>query len=116
MRLHSPGRVPGELPAPGEHATPLGRLVDDRDRQLGSFTSAALASSAGALELHTFELPEGFIFGVGAGSLGEATFAVIGGTGLYARARGSYVARQSLRESGGDGTAEFVLTLDDLEA
>ena len=40
---------------------------------------------------------------------------MIGGTGRYAGATGSYVARQSLREHGGEGTAEFTLTLDDLE-
>ena len=54
------------------------------------------------------------IFGVGAGALGPATFAVIGGTGRYSGATGSYVARQSRRELGGDGTAEFTLTLDNL--
>jgi hypothetical protein len=116
MRLHSPGRTPGELPPPGDRPTPLGRLVDKRERPLGSFTSAGLAGAAGALELHTFELDEGSIFGVGAGALGPATFAVIGGTGRYSGATGSYVARQSLRELGGDGTAEFTLTLDNLEA
>jgi hypothetical protein len=115
MRLHAPGRTPGELPAAGDHPTPLGRLVDEKERPVGSFTSAALAGAAGTLELHTFELEEGSIFGVGAGPLGNATFAIIGGTGAYARARGSYVARQSLRELGGDGTAEFELTLGDLE-
>jgi hypothetical protein len=116
MRLHSPARTPGELPPAGDRPTPLGRLVDKRDRPLGSFTSTALANASAALEIHTFALSEGSIFGVGAGAFDEATFAVIGGTGRYAGARGSYVARQSLRELGGDGTAEFMLNLDNLEA
>jgi hypothetical protein len=114
-RLHSPNRVPGERPAAGDRATPRGRLVDRHERDLGTFTSAALAG-AGAIELHTFDLEHGQIFGVGASSEAEGTFAVIGGTGRYAGAKGSYLARQSLRELGGDGTAEFTLTLDDLEA
>lgn len=111
-RLHSPNRVPGERPPAGDRATPQGRLVDGHERDLGSFTSAALA---GAIEVHTFDLEHGQIFGVGASSEAAGTFAVIGGTGRYAGANGSYVARQSLRELGGDGTAEFTLTLDDLE-
>ena len=114
-RLHSPSRVPGERPAAGDRATPQGRLVDGNERSLGSFSSAAFASG-GAIELHTFDLEHGQIFGVGAAAQTEGTFAVIGGTGRYAGATGSYVARQSLRELGGDGTAEFRLALDNLEA
>jgi hypothetical protein len=113
-RLHSPNRVPGERPAAGDRATPQGRLVDRQDKDLGSFSSAALG--AGAIEMHTFDLEHGQIFGVGAAAETDGTFAVIGGTGRYAGAKGSYVARQSLRELGGDGTAEFTLTLDNLEA
>ena len=40
----------------------------------------------------------------------------VGGTGRFAGATGSYTARQSPRETGGDGTAEFILTLSALEA
>ncbi|MGZ8694429.1 MAG: hypothetical protein ACXWYS_03215 [Gaiellaceae bacterium] len=115
-RLHSPNRVPGERPPLGDHPTPQGRLVDQRGHPVGAFSSAAVAGAGGSLELHTFDLAEGQIFGVGAGLPGQATFAIIGGTGRYSGARGSYVARQSFRELGGDGTAEFTLTLDDLEA
>ncbi len=115
MKLHSPDRVPGELPAAGERPTPRGRLVDRKDRALGSFSSASLPA-ASAVELHTFELEDGSIYGVGAGAVDRATFAVIGGTGRYAGATGSYVSRQSLREAGGDGSAEFVLDLDLVEA
>jgi hypothetical protein len=115
MRMHSPNRAAGEMPPAGDRPTPQGRLVDGRERSLGLFSSAVLASAA-ALELHTFEFEEGSIFGVGAGATDRATFAVIGGTGRYAGATGSYLARHSLRELGGDGTAEFTLNLDNLEA
>ena len=59
--------------------------------------------------LHTFELTGGTILGMGSGPLREATYAVIGGTGRFQGAAGSYVARQHPRDLGGDGTAEFVL-------
>jgi hypothetical protein len=116
-RLHSPNRVPGEKPPAGDRPTPQGRLVDERERTIGAFTSAAIAG-LGALELHTFNLADGQIFGVGASAApdGTATYAVIGGTGRYAGAAGSYRARQSFDERGGAGTAEFTLTLDNLEA
>jgi hypothetical protein len=58
-----------------------------------------------------FLFPAGTIVGMGTSLHGEATFAVVGGTGIYADARGSYVAKQRLREQGGNGTADFNLTL-----
>ena len=48
--------------------------------------------------------------------LDEGSYAIVGGTGRYAGASGTYTARQSLRELGGDGTAEFTLNLTALEA
>ena len=41
---------------------------------------------------------------------------ILGGTGVYVGARGGYVARQATRELGGNGTAEFHLTLAGGEA
>jgi hypothetical protein len=49
--------------------------------------------------------------GMGSVEPGRHAFAVVGGTGRYAGARGAYVASQHLRELGGDGTAHFVLDL-----
>ena len=40
---------------------------------------------------------------------------MLGGTGTYAGATGSYLARQLPRELGGNGTAEFHLTLAGME-
>ena len=65
-----------------------------------------------SLEIHTFTLNGGTIHGLGTAMRGaEGHFVILGGTGLYAGAHGGYVARQGTRELGGDGTAEFRLTL-----
>jgi hypothetical protein len=114
-RLHSPTRVPGRLPDADDMPVPQGRILDVRRREVGSFRAAALRGSAGAFQLHTFELTEGTILGIGASRLDEATFAVVGGTGRFAGATGSYTARQFPREVGGDGTAEFTINLKALE-
>jgi hypothetical protein len=72
------------------------------------------ARGVATLEQHTFILDGGTIVGSGAGTqsleVGD-TFAVVGGTGHYAGARGTYVARQRPLQFGGDGTAEFTITL-----
>ena len=71
-------------------------------------------SEPGSLELHTFVLPEGTIIGSGTANAAlesEGHFAIIGGTGRYQGAKGSYIARQSYRELGGNGKATFTLTL-----
>jgi hypothetical protein len=49
---------------------------------------------------------------MGSAAGGQDAFAIVGGTGEFAGARGSYVARQSLRERGGDGTAEIHMFLN----
>ena len=110
-RFASPNTQPGELPSLTDAGVPLGRLVDRQGREVGRFRAASLPTLAGALELHTFELDGGTILGIGTGGIHEKPFAIVGGTGHYAGASGTYVAKQSPRELGGDGTAEFTLTL-----
>ena len=85
---------------------------------VGHFTAAHLthdspfAAAASSLEIHTFALEAGSIHGLGMVARGtEGHFLILGGTGRYAGARGSYVAHQHVRELGGDGTSEFHLTL-----
>jgi hypothetical protein len=114
-RLHDPGAEPGKLPSGGGAAAPIGRIVDAKNRDLGSFRAAAMPNLA-AFHLHTFELAEGTILGIGANRLDEGSYAIVGGTGRYAGASGTYTARQRLRELGGDGTAEFTLNLKTWEA
>ncbi len=102
---------PGSLPAPAAVRTPGGRIVDRRGRELGTFRAANLLGSGSPLQLQTFDLVDGTILGVGAAGIHKDPFAIVGGTGRYVGVSGTYVAKQSPRELGGDGTAEFTLTL-----
>ena len=104
---------------PGERATVYGTLVaQPGGSAVGEFQAASFfgesplsASGSASIELHTFQLGEDTIFGMGNAFDAVGVFAVVGGSGRYAGARGSYVAEQSHFESGGDGTARFDFTL-----
>lgn len=119
--LQTPARRPGEQVQPGDQGTVVGELVDPRSgKGRGRFYGSRLAFDTGlgrragadaSVELHTFALDGGTILGMGSSLPGESVFAIVGGTGRYAGARGSYVATQRLRELGGDGTAHFVIDL-----
>jgi hypothetical protein len=110
---------PGELPTEGERISVRGDLIDEtQGKPIGEFYAAGFAIGGGShpahgerLELHTFKLRDGTIIGSGTAGQLEGTFAILGGTGSYASARGTYVARQRHQDFGGDGSAEFVLKL-----
>lgn len=112
--LAGPGHRPGRIPGAGERGAISGELTDPTtgDR-VGTFRSATFhgGREAADLELHTFDLGDGMLVGMGASQGGEGTFAIIGGTGRFAGARGAYAARQGHREVGGDGRAEFAFTI-----
>ncbi len=115
----------GELPTEGVRLLIRGELYEARagGRKLGEFFATAhrlstLGKAApqapGSLELHTFVFPDGTLVGSGvasAAAASEGEFAIIGGTGRYLGARGSYRAQQSHLELGGTGTATFSLRL-----
>ena len=122
--LHSPNRKPGEAPAGGDQIATYGELLSGpHGTKLGEFYASGLhllapfgptPFAAANVEVHTFNLLEGTIVGMGTtgAALGqENIYAVVGGTGRYAGARGSYTARQHHQERGGDGTAVFTFTL-----
>lgn len=122
FHLQAAGHRAGQVPAKGERHTMYGQLLahPNSTKVVGHFTAAHLtqdspfAAGVSSLEIHTFALKDGTIQGLGsvarrAGA--EGHFVILGGTGRYAGAHGSYVARQNARDLGGNGTAEFHLTL-----
>jgi hypothetical protein len=107
------------LPSEGDRISVRGDLIDEsHGERIGDFFAAGFAIGGGLhpaqgerLELHTFKLPEGTIIGSGTAGQLEGVFAILGGTGRYASARGTYVARQRHQDLGGDGSAEFLFKL-----
>jgi hypothetical protein len=109
VRLKTAVQRTGAEPVAQEDLLPFGALADAKGRQVGSFHSAALAASSGTLHLHTFDLGDGMLLGLGPGGLQEAAYAIVGGTGSYAGAAGAYVARPAVRFPG--RPIEFTFTL-----
>jgi len=112
----------GKTPENGQRYAVYGELLDARGEKAGEFYSMAVGidspfqltgAGVGSMEVHTLSLVEGTIVGVGVGGGSERNFAIVGGTGKYAGARGTYLARQDTYGLGGSGKAEFLLTLLD---
>lgn len=120
-RVRSPGLRPGELPRRGDSVTLSGALARAAGRDpIGTFfgTSAHLDTPGHGpfaqteMQFHSFALPEGTLFGMGAASRGgQGQFAITGGTGRFAGATGTYTAVQNPVEVGGDGTAQFQMAI-----
>jgi hypothetical protein len=118
FHAHVEGRRFGQLPQAGERTSVYGALHDrPSGRKVGDFHASATEFHAagdalGSRQEHqTLALADGTIYGVGLVTGDEGTFAIIGGTGRYAGARGSYVARHEAHGLAGAGTAEFTITL-----
>lgn len=120
-----PERRWGVLPTSGERSAGFGQLFSaPGGPKAGEFYASAFQFgspfgpseyAAASMEMHQFNLADGTI--VGMGTLAdfrdaESVHAIIGGTGRYDGATGSYTARQSPLELGGDGTAEFTFTIN----
>ena len=110
------------LPGKGDAYSVYGELLAPAGDKVGEFFSQNIGvdspfqitgQGVGSFEIHTLSLPEGTIVGVGVGGGRERSYAIVGGTGKYAGARGSYLARQDTYGLGGDGKAELLLTLLD---
>lgn len=110
------------LPGKGERYSVYGELHAPGGAKVGEFFSQNVGvdspfqitgTGIGSFEIHTLTLDGGTIVGVGVGGGSERSFAIVGGTGKYTGARGSYVARQSTYGLGGTGKAELLLTFVD---
>lgn len=119
-QLTYPDRPRGIVPQQGQRSSIFGQLFSGPDgEKVGEFYAtsfqfgAPFGSSevaAGAMETHQFNFRDGTIIGIGTlGDLhgSQSVHAIIGGTGRYEGASGSYTARQRPIELGGDGTADF---------
>jgi hypothetical protein len=120
-QMYTPDRRAGVAPIQGDRVAMYGEFLDAVGGQkVGEFYAncfcvdapfGASPFAATNVEMHTLNLEGGTIIGMGSASAGENEYAIVGGTGRFLGARGSYVARQRPWELGGDGTAEFVITL-----
>lgn len=120
LRARVHGESKGRLPKLDDHVTIHGELTDSSGA-VGTFGATGVAVRArggnaiALLEQHLFELPGGLLTGSGRRTGETGTFAITGGTGRFAGARGSYTAHLSPGGLGGDGTARFELTLSTQE-
>ena len=111
--IHSRDVARGRLPTGGERMLAYGNLhAVEGEERIGEFLATYFSMHQpgrfASLEHHTFNLVDGSIMGTGTTKAGLDTvdeFAIVGGTGRYAGARGTYTVRQSHHEFGGDGTA-----------
>ena len=90
---------------------PFGELLDEQLLPIGAFQAAVLPTGG---SLHTFKLHGGQLFGIGAGGLEGTAHAIVGGTGRFAGAAGSYSVEPASHLPGRSVT--FVFTLTALEA
>ena len=117
LRARERARPPGPHEGAGDRVTLVAELVDADGTRAGELYGAGFAlrgpgepDGPQRLELHTFELLDGTLVGTGTATLLEGTFAIVGGTGRYAGARGTYVVRRSDERRGG-ADAELVFSL-----
>jgi len=121
-RRRTSARLAGATHGAHPHAVSSGDLLDATGNEaIGSFHTNGFCQeirlgspmpSASNIAFQTFVLAEGSLFGLGGGPSpdGDRTCAVLGGTGRYAGAQGTYVERVPLQPAGRDAV-EFVFTL-----
>jgi hypothetical protein len=113
-RVTWPG-VPNTMRPPnGSPRLPHGRLVDDAGMTIGTFEASVMPAGGLGTHMHRLELDGGTLTAVGPATFDDATFAVIGGTGVYHGAAGSYHLTQRPAPSG--GTATFTIDITTPEA
>jgi hypothetical protein len=123
LHLTAAGLKRGDLPKRGDQVSVSGNLsVAPGNDLVGSFFASVQHLDSRVAqgpyanvqqETHTFQLADGTLFGLGTIVPGaDGAFAIVGGTGRYVGATGSYTAQQSPFETGGDGSAVFTITLN----
>jgi len=123
-RRHSPAGAPSATPSAAQHVIRFGEILDGPEgRPVGRFYVNGFCQetpfgphlgAASNLEFHSFHLPEGTLFGMGAAGAaagGERTYVILGGTGRFAGAGGSYVEREAASVASGPGGVQFVVSL-----
>ncbi len=122
LMVHCPSPKAGALPAWSGRSHTAGDLLDGPNgSKVGEFSATCLgpesvfgcAGTEPAVELQTLKVTSGTLFGIGGAAPtaeGERAHAILGGTGCFAGARGSYVIRQNPGGQGEDGV-EFLITL-----
>ena len=122
-RLAAPDLRRGDLPKRGDMVSITGDLrTDTATTPLGEFFGSVLhldgtgghgPYSLAQQETHTFRFPGGTLIGMGTNApAGESVFAIVGGTGQFIGVTGTYTGKQSPLDTGGDGTAEFIFTIN----
>ena len=109
VRFTTPGLKPGKLPDFGSAMSPKGRLEGPIGDHLGRFSSGILPGSDGHVAVQRFTFSDGSLIGMGSGHLDGEEYAVVGGTGRFAGAIGSYKVTLQPGSSGRD--AEFAISL-----
>jgi hypothetical protein len=116
-------RPPASPEQAGERLTLVAELYGRDGAQAGNLYGAGFAlrgpgepAGPSRLELHTLELADGSIvgtgtIGAGTGDLLEGSFAILGGTGRYAGARGTYVVRRPPADAASSSDAELLVRL-----
>jgi len=97
------------LPDFSSAMSPKGELEDATGGVVGRFSAGLLPGSDGQVAVQRFSFSEGSLIGMGSGLLDGEEYAVVGGTGRFAGAIGSYVVTLQPGEFGRD--AEFVINL-----
>ena len=122
-QTHAHGHAPGQLPGSHERMNRHGDLLDPiTQKKAGDYYAScfcpaasfgATSSSGAGVELHTLRLGEDTLFGMGSApalSGGTQLHAIVGGTGQFAGARGSFLVTQKpVSQVGSD--VEIVLTI-----
>jgi hypothetical protein len=110
VRHAVPGAIPGQLHPMGARSVPFADVYDGTGAHLGRLDSAIVPGTAGGSVLHTLNLTDGSLLAIGPHDM-AGPYAVVGGSGRYAGATGSY----QLSDHGAE-SHDLTITLNALEA